>query len=950
MQRPWGIEGGFAVVYKFRTQSGAFRALRCFRVSINPDTQFRYERIGPYFHKHIRHITAGFKYHEQGILVKEQGQSTGTIYPVIEMDWIEGVTLVEKIDELCQSGDSVALKALADQWLGLIQAMQQVKIAHGDLAGVNVMVKPDGKLVLIDYDGVYIPEFATLSQVLVGQPDFQHPHMGSRKFNEHMDAFSALVIYTVLLALWDRPSLWNKHMQRSAANKLLDVNLLFTQYDYMEPEKSSLFQEMEQSSNQQISLFVRELKIACKQPIDQVRFPFHLIDPHYDKKMAFEQLEKALKSDDDEQIMQAWVPALEQYPPAQAHRAQVKLAQQRISALQRWRKAMQDGLIFPIISSYNPALDKFILAKERKALLLAQRFADALRRDDDAALVDLSHEMQRGKAMLTLTLSEAQRVDLALQRQKFSSARKSKDIKRIADAYKQVAQANMLTTQEQQVGELAYKFAQAYAGDGDADIEAAAEAIRNSQHRHTFSFTQAQQDRVKLARQRNRAAAAFRWEMAKGNAIQIADAYDSILDNSATLTRSELELLDLARKFADAYKKDQEDDILAAYQDIKRSIYSASFLFISQEQQRIDLAQQRIDAYQRFQNALQTRDPHAIASAYDAFFARHLNPVEAQQLALAQDFAASASDDQFMQSYRAIKNSPYDQYFHFTPGELARVQTIEECENLRREFDSALRAMDAGKIVTTYEALPDFIHDLMTDSERYLYEEARDMRAFLAVVQQLKKSNSIEIARPKYKGELARAQRYPDLFTPDEKQYIEKHKNLHLARLQGDYGEAIRLAMNNRGNEGLNSHRPQLILALQQVMRNVRVSGVSACIKEQRNGNTLLVSWQWPHNDLVQYMIIFWDASSASNLPRLPPMMPGSELRKMHNCEIATRSPHRGEGDEKVRIGGEKYIYTKVYAAMYDRWDNEAKDETWCFSPPIESRAILCDNVLATGW
>ena len=90
VERPWGIEGGFAVVYKFRTRSGQHRALRCFRVPMKPDTQQRYERIGPYFHDHARDITAGFKYHDAGIMVKEQGKSQAQAYPVIEMDWIEG--------------------------------------------------------------------------------------------------------------------------------------------------------------------------------------------------------------------------------------------------------------------------------------------------------------------------------------------------------------------------------------------------------------------------------------------------------------------------------------------------------------------------------------------------------------------------------------------------------------------------------------------------------------------------------------------------------------------------------------------------------------------------------------------------------------------------------------------------------------------------------------------
>src|SRR6266581_1132128 len=138
--RPWGIEGGFAVVYKFRIKSGQLRALRCFRVPMKPDTQFRYERIGPYFQAHARDITATFKYHDTGIVVKEQGEQNQT-YPVIEMDWIDGVTLLEKVDELCKIRERTALKSLREQWLSILKTMHSAQIAHGDLAGVNVMVK-----------------------------------------------------------------------------------------------------------------------------------------------------------------------------------------------------------------------------------------------------------------------------------------------------------------------------------------------------------------------------------------------------------------------------------------------------------------------------------------------------------------------------------------------------------------------------------------------------------------------------------------------------------------------------------------------------------------------------------------------------------------------------------------------------------------------------------------
>src|SRR5947209_8845810 len=89
--RPWGIEGGFAVVYKFRTRSGQFRALRCFRVPMNADTQFRYEHIGPYFHAHAHDITANFKYYDARIVVTHQGKPTNQASPLNELDCMDRV-------------------------------------------------------------------------------------------------------------------------------------------------------------------------------------------------------------------------------------------------------------------------------------------------------------------------------------------------------------------------------------------------------------------------------------------------------------------------------------------------------------------------------------------------------------------------------------------------------------------------------------------------------------------------------------------------------------------------------------------------------------------------------------------------------------------------------------------------------------------------------------------
>src|SRR5438552_11959552 len=83
MKRLWGSQGGFAVVYKFRTQSGKMRAIRCFLVQMNQDIQMRYERIGTYFAVHASNITVEFRYYNAGIVLKENvyGQPQSKTYP-----------------------------------------------------------------------------------------------------------------------------------------------------------------------------------------------------------------------------------------------------------------------------------------------------------------------------------------------------------------------------------------------------------------------------------------------------------------------------------------------------------------------------------------------------------------------------------------------------------------------------------------------------------------------------------------------------------------------------------------------------------------------------------------------------------------------------------------------------------------------------------------------------
>jgi RIO1 family len=274
-QRPWGQNGGYAVVYRYRTQCGELKALRCYRVAMQPEIKERYALLADYFREHLSSVSAGFCFYEEGILVDErvQGALRLVVRPVLLMDWIEGRTLLAAVDDLCRARDREGLRALTREWFALVQVMQRAHMAHGDLSGGNIMLREDGHLVLVDYDGVYIPDFAGRAALVSGVPDYQHPQKQDRPFNERMDSFSIAVISAALLALQANPALWDVYAPRDVAGTLVEDRLLFTIRDFENPDASSLFRELEGTHDPLLYAIVTQLKAACHQPIT------HLLPP-----------------------------------------------------------------------------------------------------------------------------------------------------------------------------------------------------------------------------------------------------------------------------------------------------------------------------------------------------------------------------------------------------------------------------------------------------------------------------------------------------------------------------------------------------------------------------------------------------------------------------------------------------------------------------------------------
>lgn len=744
MERPWGLEGGFAVVYKFCTRNGDLLALRCFRVAISPDTQFRYERLGPYFATHIPLITAKFKYHEKGIIVKEnvQGQRQSVIYPVIEMEWIKGVTLIERIDELCRKRDRAGLEDLLKQWTSLIWTLRQAQISHGDLAGANLMVRDDGRLVLVDYDGVYIPEFANtnLAPLVVGQADYQHPQMQQRPFNEYADDFSALVIYTALLALHLQPQLWDKYTQRSHEGKLLNVNILFLQQDFVDPERSVLISDLAHMTEERMRKALQHLKTACKLPVDQVRFPVEFIDPDAAHKEALVRLEQAIKNNDDDQIITRWTPGLQYYAPAQQYAPRVVQARQIIEALRNFRVALKSHSVQQIVSAYDTTLLDAcprVTPTERQCFFLAQSFMQAYQDDDDQALAAVWDEMQgfTNAYLFNLSHQEQQRLIFAQQRKQlllqFRMAIMHRRPDKIVAAYDASVLDNCkgVTTDERDLLRVTRNFVQAYQNDDDEAIVASTDEIQNFAYRTRLTFSAQEQRRIEDARLRKMALIHLRMAIASKKVQQIAMAYDDILDSSKSATTEERALVRLAKNFVIACHKEDDHMLITTYNDMQ-SHYHNNFVFSPQEQQRITRTQQLTEALEKFRQALASKQAQRIVADYNTLLDTYkgISIEERNVLHLARQFVQSSQkdDDQaIVDSSHEIQHGVYQQAFLLSEQEQQRIRLAQQRKKALIKFRMALLNKRASQIATAYDPILDDSKNV-TVAEREQLELARN--------------------------------------------------------------------------------------------------------------------------------------------------------------------------------------------------------------------------------
>lgn len=231
---PYRSSGAFAVVFKMKDeQTGKCYALKCFLEEQEGRAE-AYRMIADELDCVDSPYVTSVKYLEKEIFVDSSCEEDE--FPVLLMDWVEGVTMETYIANNYQ--DEYAMGMLCYRFCKMAAWLRSQPFAHGDIKPDNIMVRPDGNLTLVDYDGMFVPAMKGQKSPTIGTKDFSHPLRTVDDFDETIDDFALASIALSLKAI-------------SMKSTLLDIygasdRLLFSENDYRNPSNSKVISALQE--------------------------------------------------------------------------------------------------------------------------------------------------------------------------------------------------------------------------------------------------------------------------------------------------------------------------------------------------------------------------------------------------------------------------------------------------------------------------------------------------------------------------------------------------------------------------------------------------------------------------------------------------------------------------------------------------------------------------------
>ena len=230
---PYRSSGAFAVVFKMQDKStGKYYALKCFTEEQEGRAD-AYRQIADELDMVDSPYITSVKYMEKELFVDSQCEEDE--FPVLLMDWVEGETMEAYIAANYRNQSAMSL--LCYRFGKMAAWLRSQSFAHGDVKPDNIIIRPDGSLTLVDYDGMFVSSMKGSKSPTIGTKDFSHPLRTVDDFDETIDDFSLASIALSLKAI-------------SMNSTLLDTygasdRLLFSEKDYRTPSNSKVISALQ---------------------------------------------------------------------------------------------------------------------------------------------------------------------------------------------------------------------------------------------------------------------------------------------------------------------------------------------------------------------------------------------------------------------------------------------------------------------------------------------------------------------------------------------------------------------------------------------------------------------------------------------------------------------------------------------------------------------------------
>ena len=231
---PYRSSGAFAVVFKMQDKStGKYYALKCFTEEQEGRAD-AYRQIADELDMVDSPYITSVKYMEKELFVDSQCEEDE--FPVLLMDWVDGETMEAYIAANYQNQSAMSM--LCYRFGKMAAWLRTQSFSHGDIKPDNIIVRPDGSLTLVDYDGMFVPSMKGSQSPTIGTRDFSHPLRIVDDFDETIDDFSLASIALSLKAI-------------SMKSTLLDIygasdRLLFSENDYRNPSNSKVISALQE--------------------------------------------------------------------------------------------------------------------------------------------------------------------------------------------------------------------------------------------------------------------------------------------------------------------------------------------------------------------------------------------------------------------------------------------------------------------------------------------------------------------------------------------------------------------------------------------------------------------------------------------------------------------------------------------------------------------------------